>query len=153
MDTVVQNKINIFKNTFYGRRDVVAKFWVSKDGERQGYSPMCKNEWREGICKKLSKKPCRDCQKADYIPLSDQVILEHFKGKHILGVYPLLKDGTCWFTAGDFDDHNNDQNFRASGFPYPTRARGYIESANHARGYFPERRHRHSPGIPCIWKY
>jgi hypothetical protein len=33
--------------------------------------------------------------------------LDHLKGKHILGVYPLLKDNTCHFIASDFDNHND----------------------------------------------
>jgi len=62
---------------------------------------MCRNEWKEGIC----QKPCRACSHADYIPLSDQLILDHFQGRHILGCYPLLKDNTCHFIASDFDNH------------------------------------------------
>jgi len=104
MGAVVRNKINIFKRTFHGRRDVVPKFWQSKTGS-SGYSPLCRNEWKEDVC----KKPCRSCQNADYIPLSDQLILDHFKGNHILGVYPLLKDNTCNFIAGDFDNHSGDR--------------------------------------------
>ena len=32
--------------------------------------------------------------------------MEHIKGDHILGVYPLLTDNTCWFLAFDFDNHD-----------------------------------------------
>lgn len=104
----MQEKINTFGNTFRGRRDVVAKYYQSKTGE-PGYSPLCKNEWKQGVCNKCLKKPCRTCLNADYIPLSDQLILDHFKGNQILGIYPLLKDNTCWFIAGDFDNHTGDR--------------------------------------------
>jgi hypothetical protein len=100
------NKIEIFRSTFQGRKDIVARYWVSKDGKKNGYSPFCRNEWKEGIC----QKPCRLCSNADYIPLSDELIMDHFRGNHILGIYPLLKDNTCHFVAADFDNHNNDRN-------------------------------------------
>jgi hypothetical protein len=35
--------------------------------------------------------------------LTDEVILSHLTGEKIIGVYPLLKDDTCWFLACDFD--------------------------------------------------
>jgi superfamily II DNA or RNA helicase len=35
--------------------------------------------------------------------VSDQAILDHLQGRHVMGVYPLLMDETCWFLAGDFD--------------------------------------------------
>jgi hypothetical protein len=101
----MKNKINIFKNTFNGRRDVVPKFWQSSKTGKSGYSPLCRNEWKEGVC----NKPCRGCESTDYIPLSNQLVFDHFRGAHILGVYPLLKDGTCWFVTGDFDNHTGDR--------------------------------------------
>ena len=30
--------------------------------------------------------------------------LDHLRGKHVVGVYPMLPDDTCWFVAADFDD-------------------------------------------------
>ena len=35
--------------------------------------------------------------------VTDEVIRDHLTGKHIIGVYPLLFDETCWFLAIDFD--------------------------------------------------
>ncbi len=98
-------KIEKFRDVFKGRQNIVPRHWISKDGKRQGYTVLCVNEWKEKIC----QKPCRICLYADYIPLSDQLVLDHFKGKHILGVYPLLKDNTCNFIAADFDNHNGDR--------------------------------------------
>jgi hypothetical protein len=30
-------------------------------------------------------------------------VLDHLQGRHVMGVYPLLPDETCWFVAADFD--------------------------------------------------
>ncbi len=100
------SKAELFLSVFSGRRDIVPKFWTSRKRDRSGYSPLCKNEWKEGVC----QKPCRTCTKADYIPLSDQHLLDHFHGKHILGIYPLLPNDTCHFLAADFDDHDGTRN-------------------------------------------
>jgi hypothetical protein len=35
--------------------------------------------------------------------VSDQTILDHLQGRHVMGVYPLLADETCWFLTADFD--------------------------------------------------
>jgi len=31
------------------------------------------------------------------------MVLDHLRGRHVMGVYPLLEDETCWFLAVDFD--------------------------------------------------
>ena len=35
--------------------------------------------------------------------MTDQVIRDHLQGRHVVGVYPLLTDETCWLVAVDFD--------------------------------------------------
>jgi len=35
--------------------------------------------------------------------VSDQTIIDHLQGRHVVGTYPLLRDETCWFLAVDFD--------------------------------------------------
>jgi hypothetical protein len=79
----------------------VPRYWKSKDSARLGYSPICGNEWRKGIC----NKPCRTCPNASYVPLSATLLLEHFRGERILGCYPLLDDNTLNFIACDLDNH------------------------------------------------
>lgn len=99
-------KINLYRDTFHGRQDIVARLWVSKDGKKTGYSPLCKNEWKEGICQKMHRKPCRTCKNRDSMPLSDDLIRRHLNGFDILGVYPLFNIDQCLFVAGDFDNHS-----------------------------------------------
>jgi hypothetical protein len=40
---------------------------------------------------------------ANFCPLTDLAVRNHLSGKLTVGVYPLLKDETCWFLAADFD--------------------------------------------------
>ncbi len=103
-DTLVtaQEKISLFLRLFRGRDDVFPKLWTSSKTGRKGYSPACGNEWVRGVCGKPRVK-CSDCPNQAFMPLTDQVILDHLQGRHIVGVYPLLKDDTCWFLAADFD--------------------------------------------------
>lgn len=98
----IQEFLDAFKQVFKGRTDVVPRYWKSKDGKKSGYAPICSNEWKGGIC----RKPCRTCPNALYVPLSDELLTKHFFGKHIIGIYPLLTDNTCFFAAADFDDHH-----------------------------------------------
>lgn len=110
-------KLNIFMNYFHGREDVVAIRFFHKAKNRYAYTPFCANEFQDGIClKKMRKFNCIECPNRDFIPYTRELLLEHFKStsthqlyknKEIyLGIYPLLKDGTCSFLAIDFDDGN-----------------------------------------------
>jgi superfamily II DNA or RNA helicase len=87
-----QEKIKLFRALFRGREDVYAVYWSNEQTGKKGYSPACEDPWtsRKGKPKK-------------YLPLTDDVILSHLSGERIIGVYPLLKDDTCWFLACDFD--------------------------------------------------
>ena len=103
-------KIQLFRNLFRGREDVFAKRWYSVKTEKSGYSPVCANEWREGVCNK-PKGSCSKCENRELVPLSDAIIYEHLSGKDgfgrdVVGLYPILPDDTCYFLAIDFDDGN-----------------------------------------------
>ena len=94
-------KIALFRRLFRGRTDIYPTRWKSTKG-RSGYSPVCGNEWKVGLCNKPKVK-CADCDNRLFLPVTDQVIYDHLSGKHIVGVYPLLADDTCYFLAVDFD--------------------------------------------------
>ncbi|MFF2878110.1 DEAD/DEAH box helicase family protein [Gottfriedia sp. NPDC057991] len=100
----INERIEIYKNLFIGRTDVYAVRWEAKNG-KFGYSPACKHEWKPTICQKPNIK-CSECQYRELLPLTDQVIYDHLTGKHIIGLYPLLQNETCWFLAVDFDKKN-----------------------------------------------
>ncbi|PIC83164.1 restriction endonuclease subunit R [Sporosarcina sp. P1] len=83
--STAQQKVQLFKSVFRGRTDVYATKWQSEDG-KSGYSPVRRNKANT--------------------PLTDQTIYDHLSGKHIVGLYPLLVDNSCWFLVLDFDKKN-----------------------------------------------
>ncbi len=96
-------KVALFRRLFRGRTDVYPVRWEGKSSGKSGYAPACANEWRAGVCEKPRIK-CGDCSNRLLIPMSDAVIYDHLAGKHVVGVYPLLEDDTCYFLAADFDE-------------------------------------------------
>ena len=96
-------KVRYFMSLFRGRADVFAKRWEKKDGSKSGYSPACKNEWVRGFCKKGKGQKCHECDKCEFIPLSEEQIERHLRGEITIGLYALLKDNTSYFLAVDFD--------------------------------------------------
>jgi len=114
-----KDKIALFRNLFRGREDVYAKRYESKKSGQSGYLPACKNEWVQGVCEKANatvkkKNACATCPHRVFVPVSDDVIECHLLGRipngnyaipFVMGVYPLLRDETCWFLALDFDKH------------------------------------------------
>ncbi len=95
-------KVALFRKLFHGRLDVFPRRWENAKSGRAGYSPACGNEWVRGMCDKPRVK-CSECPHQSFLPVNDGMILNHFHGRHVAGVYPLLKDETCWFLAVDFD--------------------------------------------------
>lgn len=105
-------KVALFRRLFRGRSDVYPLRWESKTSGKSGYAPACANEWRGGLCGKPQIK-CSDCANRILLSLSDSVIFDHLSGKHTVGVYPLLQDGTCHFLAVDFDERDWREDARA----------------------------------------
>jgi len=97
-----EEKVSLFRSLFAGREDVFPRFWRNRKTGKQGYSPACANEWVVGVCGKPKVK-CGECPHQAFLDVTDQVILDHLQGRHVMGVYPLLEDGSCRFLAVDFD--------------------------------------------------
>jgi superfamily II DNA or RNA helicase len=94
-------KVALFRSLFKGREDIYAKRFESKTG-KSGYSPVCRNRWKDGICEKR-KTGCDRCTQRSFEPVTDTVIWNHLAGFIVMGVYPLLLNETCHFLAIDFD--------------------------------------------------
>lgn len=105
-------KIKLFRRLFHGRNDVYPIRWQSSKTGKAGYSPVCANEWRHGVCDKPRVK-CGDCANSLYVPVTDNVIFRHLTGEITAGVYPLLPGDLCHFLAIDFDDADWREDARA----------------------------------------
>ena len=95
-------KVTLFRHLFRGRDDLYPKLWTNSTTGRKGYAPACANEWVRGICEKPRVK-CGECPNQAFLAVTDQVVRGHLQGRHVVGVYPLLTDETCWLVAADFD--------------------------------------------------
>jgi superfamily II DNA or RNA helicase len=106
-----EDKIRLFRSLFRGREDVYPKRFESQKTGKSGYQPACGNEWIRGLCRKPAVR-CGNCPNQKFFPLTDEIIRNHLLGRDpakktdqdfTVGVYPLLRDETCWFIASDFD--------------------------------------------------
>ena len=104
---ITEEMANQYFAMFWGRTDVYAK--RSRNG---GYFPQCDNRWNDRLCPKQrgEKMRCEDCENTKWTKLTAKKIVEHLvgykeDGSDVLGVYPLLPDGTCRFIVFDFDNH------------------------------------------------
>ncbi len=97
-----EEKLRLFRSLFRGREDIYSTLWTNKKTGHKGYALVCGNEWRDGICQKPRVR-CGACSHQAFQPIADSVLVDHFRGRHVVGIYPLLKNEKCWFLAVDFD--------------------------------------------------
>lgn len=104
---ITEDLVNRYFAMFWGRTDVYAK-----RGAKGGYFPQCNNRWNNQICPKQrgEKISCEACEHRSWTRLEPKKIIEHLcgyreDGADVLGIYPLLPDGTCRFLVFDFDNH------------------------------------------------
>ena len=97
-----RDKIALFRSLFRGREDVYPKRWENSKTGKSGYAPVCANEWAPLICGKPRVK-CGACPNQAFREVTDEAIDGHLRGRHTIGVYPMLPDDTCRFLAADFD--------------------------------------------------
>ena len=111
---ITENIANQFFSMFWGRQDVYAKRSVNKETGKAAYYPQCNNFWTN-VCHKKIKDGinCKDCKNRSYKTITKKDILNHLQGNaynasDVIGVYPLLSNGTCRFMVFDFDNHDKD---------------------------------------------
>ncbi|HEX3658536.1 MAG TPA: DEAD/DEAH box helicase family protein [Pirellulales bacterium] len=101
-------KISLFRSLFRGRDDVYPRRFDNRKTGKSGYALACANEWAPGICEKPRIK-CGDCSHQRFLPVTDDVIRWHLSGHDdagrdfVMGVYPMLRDESCFFLAADLD--------------------------------------------------
>ena len=106
-------KLRLFQSLFRGRADVFPVRFVSRKTREAGYAPACSNKWLPELCHLKSGGKCSECSNQSFTPVTDQLILDHLQGRHVMGVYPLLEDETCWFLAVDFNKSSWQQDVAA----------------------------------------
>ena len=111
---ITENMANQFFSMFWGRQDVYAKRSVNKETGKAAYYPQCNNFWTN-VCHKKIKDGinCKDCKNRSYKTITKKDILNHLQGNaynasDVIGVYPLLSNGTYRFMVFDFDNHDKD---------------------------------------------
>ncbi len=103
-----RSKIALFRSLFRGRDDVYPRRFENRKTGKSGYAPACGNEWVISLCEKPRIK-CAACLNQNFLPVTDEVVRWHLSGKDgsghdfVMGVYPLLRDETCYFLAADLD--------------------------------------------------
>jgi superfamily II DNA or RNA helicase/very-short-patch-repair endonuclease len=111
-------KIALFRSLFRGRDDVYARRFENPRTGKSGYSPACGNEWVRGVCDKPRIK-CSACPHQRFLPVTDDAVRWHLSGQEdggrdfAMGIYPLLRDETCFFLAIDLDKQNWRDDVRA----------------------------------------
>ena len=95
-------KVHLFLSLFRCREDVYPKLWESAAKGKSGYSPVCSNEWKSGLCLKPQTK-CSKCPNRVFLKLDAKAARMHLEGKISIGTYAIRKDDTCTFLASDFD--------------------------------------------------
>jgi hypothetical protein len=97
------DKVKLFRSLFRGRTDVFPLRFVSKKTGKSGYAPACSNKWEPRLCLLKTGGKCGDCTNQAFVAVGDQVVIDHLRGRHTIGTYPILEGDTCWFLAADFD--------------------------------------------------
>lgn len=123
----VADKIARFRSLFRGREDVYARRFENQRTGKSGYAPACGNEWVRGVCDKPRIK-CHDCANPCWMGITDHVVHGHLAGSDVggrpfvMGLYPMLRDETCFLLAVDFDGKGWRED--AVGFALVCRQRG-----------------------------
>lgn len=103
-----QEKIECFLSVFRGREELYARRYHSTKSGKSGYTPVCKNEWAQGLCDKRQYK-CADCPNRAFVSLNYEAVKAHLRGndplcRDVVAIYPMCEDNTTWLLAADFDD-------------------------------------------------
>ena len=105
-----QEKIECFLSMFRGREEMYARRYYSTKTGKSGYTPVCKNEWVQGLCDKRRYK-CADCPNRAFVSLNYEAVKAHLRGndplcRDVAAIYPMREDNTTWLLAADFDKAN-----------------------------------------------
>lgn len=105
-----QEKIECFLSMFRGREEMYARRYYSTKTGKSGYTPVCKNEWVQGLCDKRKYK-CADYPNRAFVSLNYEAVKAHLRGndplcRDVAAIYPMRENNTTWLLAADFDDED-----------------------------------------------
>lgn len=104
MPEISKKQKDIFTNLFRCREDVYATRWEKNNAS--GYTPAYEVDWKAYNKFKAQGGAFKNFKGKEYAPLTLDVFERHWKGKEMVGIYPLLDDNTSYFIAADFDKNN-----------------------------------------------
>ena len=82
-------KIELFRELFIARTDIYAKKWKSKDGTKEGFSPVSKTFMGD-----------------DFLPLTNKDLEEHLRGNIFLASYLIDKKQECKYVAMELNSED-----------------------------------------------
>lgn len=98
-----EEKAELFLSLFRGRESVYPKRWENTKTGKNGYAPVCENEWSKPLCQKPAIK-CSNCNHQRFPSLNGAAVASHLRGAITIGTYAIREDDTCTFLACDFDE-------------------------------------------------
>jgi superfamily II DNA or RNA helicase len=96
------DRLNLYKSLFKGREDVFALRW--EKGGKSSYMPAYSFDPHRYRLHQMKGGTFQTFTDKTYQPLTDDNLIKHLKGEHLIGLYPLLQDNNSWFIAADFDE-------------------------------------------------
>ncbi|MCT7514180.1 DEAD/DEAH box helicase [Aliarcobacter cryaerophilus] len=82
-------KIELFRELFISRTDIYAKKWKSKDGTKEGFSPVSKTFMGD-----------------DFLPLTNKDLEEHLRGNIFLASYLIDKKQECKYVVLELNNED-----------------------------------------------
>lgn len=95
----VNQDIALYKSLFKGRTDIFANRYYNKKQQKYVYAPVY--QWQQDAGSSMIKVDGKGNRL--YERFEDKFLVNHLNGQKFLGIYPILKDDTCYFLALDFD--------------------------------------------------
>ncbi|PRN00441.1 DEAD/DEAH box helicase [Aliarcobacter cryaerophilus] len=83
------DKIELFRELFIARTDIYAKKWKSKDGTKEGFSPVSKTFMGD-----------------DFLPLTNKDLEEHLRGNIFLASYLIDKKQECKYVVMELNSED-----------------------------------------------
>ena len=97
------DKVRLFRSLFRGREEVFPTRFVSAERPGRADTPQPAETNSSGACANCPRSSAATARIRHSSRSTTAAVVGHLTGRHVMGVYPLLADETCWFLAVDFD--------------------------------------------------